>query len=340
MADHDSGYKRLFSHPEMMADLLRGFVREDWVADLDFASLTKYPTTFINEQLRERRDDVIWRLRRGSEDIYIYLLLEFQSGVNPYMAVRMFNYLGLLYQDLIHSREIAIDGRLPPVLPIVLYNGQRRWNAAQDIETLIANPPGELAQYRPRLRYLLIDESAYADTDLAATHNLVAALFRLENSRDPQPVHEVLACLAHWLQAPEQLELRHSFVLWLKQVFLTTRLRGVPLPELNNLEEIRAMLAERIVEWTEQWKQDGLQAGLQEGLQQGLQQGLEAERKLLLRLIQHRFGKTLGEQSLPLLEQIQQPADFEELGEALLDCADGASWLAQLVALTKLRGAL
>lgn len=64
MVDHDGGYKRLFSHPEMMADLLRGFVREDWVADLDFTSLTKYPTTFINEQLRERRDDVIWRLRR------------------------------------------------------------------------------------------------------------------------------------------------------------------------------------------------------------------------------------------------------------------------------------
>ncbi len=30
MTDHDHGYKRLFSHPEMIRDLLRGFVPELW----------------------------------------------------------------------------------------------------------------------------------------------------------------------------------------------------------------------------------------------------------------------------------------------------------------------
>jgi len=29
--DHDHSYKNLFSHPEMFADLLRGFVHEEWV---------------------------------------------------------------------------------------------------------------------------------------------------------------------------------------------------------------------------------------------------------------------------------------------------------------------
>ena len=37
--DHDHSYKLLFSHAEMVADLLRGFVHEDWVAQLDFSSL-------------------------------------------------------------------------------------------------------------------------------------------------------------------------------------------------------------------------------------------------------------------------------------------------------------
>jgi hypothetical protein len=43
MTDHDHGYQRLFSHPEMIRDLLVGFVREPWIADLDFATLEKYP---------------------------------------------------------------------------------------------------------------------------------------------------------------------------------------------------------------------------------------------------------------------------------------------------------
>ena len=31
MNDHDHSYKNLFSHAQMVEDLLRGFVREDWV---------------------------------------------------------------------------------------------------------------------------------------------------------------------------------------------------------------------------------------------------------------------------------------------------------------------
>ena len=86
------------------------------------------------------------------------------------------------------------------------------------------------------------------------------------------------------------------------------------------------MLAERIVEWTEQWKREGLQAGMQ----QGLQQGLEAERKLLLRQVRRRFGEAVAAQSGPLLARIEQTSAFEDLGEALLDCVDGAAWLARL----------
>jgi len=39
VAEHDAGYKSLFSHPEMVEDLLRGFIHEDWVRDLDFSTL-------------------------------------------------------------------------------------------------------------------------------------------------------------------------------------------------------------------------------------------------------------------------------------------------------------
>lgn len=67
MADHDGGYKLLFSHARMVEDLIRGFVREDWVEELDFSSLEKLPTSFINTKGGERRDgDVLWRLRWGT----------------------------------------------------------------------------------------------------------------------------------------------------------------------------------------------------------------------------------------------------------------------------------
>ena len=36
MADHDHAYKLLFSHPEMVRDLLEGFLNEEWLNELDY----------------------------------------------------------------------------------------------------------------------------------------------------------------------------------------------------------------------------------------------------------------------------------------------------------------
>ena len=53
MADHDPSYKLLFSHRKMVADLIRGFVREDWVAGLDFDSLERVSEISVSQDLRE-----------------------------------------------------------------------------------------------------------------------------------------------------------------------------------------------------------------------------------------------------------------------------------------------
>ena len=58
---HDSGYKLLFSHPAMVADLLTGFVAEDWVRELDFSTLEKQSGSYVSDDLRPRADDVVWR---------------------------------------------------------------------------------------------------------------------------------------------------------------------------------------------------------------------------------------------------------------------------------------
>lgn len=93
---HDSGYKLLFSHPAMVADLLNGFVAEDWVRELDFNTLEKQSGSYVSDDLRPRADDVVWRVRWRGRWLYVYLLLEFQSDVDRFMAVRLLVYVGLL----------------------------------------------------------------------------------------------------------------------------------------------------------------------------------------------------------------------------------------------------
>ena len=306
MNTHDPSYKLLFSHPQMVRDLLLGFIDEPWVGELDFDTLEQVSGSYVTDDLRDREDDILWRVRFRDRWLYLYLLLEFQSSVDPYMAVRLLTYIGLLYQDLIKQRALTDSGKLPPVLPIVLYNGRTRWLAATELLDLIEPAPGRLRDYAPRLKYLLLDEGAIDESAPWALRNLVAALFRLEKSRAPDTLRDVLSALIDWLAAPEQASLRRAFTVWVKRILIPGRLPGVNLPEVADLLEIKTMLAETVIEWTEDWKQQGLQQGL-----------LEGECLILQRQLTKRFG--------PLTEETQarlQSATREQLeawGERILD---------------------
>jgi len=63
MPEHDASYKLLFSHREMVADLIRGFLGGDWARALDFGTLERVREIGVNHDLREREDDILWWVR-------------------------------------------------------------------------------------------------------------------------------------------------------------------------------------------------------------------------------------------------------------------------------------
>jgi predicted transposase YdaD len=335
---HDSGYKLLFAHAAMVRDLLRGFVPGAWVRALDLTTLERCSGSYVSDDLRDRADDIIWRLRWGEDWLYLYLLLEFQSSIDVWMAVRIQTYIGLLYQDLIRAEQLSAAGRLPPVLPIVLYNGAQLWSAAETLDSLIEPVPAMLADYRPRQRYLLLDEQRLAKVERLPMRNLSAALFRLEASRGADEAMAIVRALIDWLKDPEQSSLRRAFAVWLGRVFLPKRLPGVSFTPMDDLSEVYHMLADNVETWADTWKQQGreqgreqgLEQGREQGLEQGLEQGREATRHLLLRQVRRRFGSEIAERSEPLLARISDLEQLEELGDQLLLSADGKVWLSEL----------
>ena len=283
--NHDSQYKFLFSSPEMVRDLIVGFVPDEWLHCLDYTTLEKIPGSYITEDLSGRADDVVWRVKVGGDWVYLYLLIEFQSTVDKYMALRMMVYVGLLYQDLIKRGEVLTDGRLPPVLPIVLYNGRAHWSSVTDIFELIPPVPGLVEQFKPRLKYLLIDESQYSDHELASVKNLVAAVFQFEHPSNPQRIGELITRLSEWLV--DRPDLRRMFAIWIRATLMRKPEYRIVLPEIDDLQELKVMLADRLEEWALSYEEQGLQKGVQQGVQQGMQQG---EALALQRLLTKRFG--------------------------------------------------
>lgn len=73
MAAHDNSYKNLFSHSRMVEDLLKGFVYEDWVQKLDFSTLERVNSSYISDDLRDRADDVVWKVKWGKHSLLFCL---------------------------------------------------------------------------------------------------------------------------------------------------------------------------------------------------------------------------------------------------------------------------
>ena len=144
---------------------------------------------------------------------------EFQSRPDPSMPVRLMGYESLFYQSLMASQPAAGWRKLPPVIPVVVYNGLEPWNVATDLGSLIGELDPSAEIYRPQFRYRLVDESAYPREDLAALDSPVADLFAIEKSRDWSEVRTSVHRLRRSVP-PSEAPLRQAFETWLQKVIL------------------------------------------------------------------------------------------------------------------------
>ena len=332
---HDPAYKLLFARPRMVRDLLDGFAARGWSGALDFDTLALLPASFVSEDLQQRHGDLVWRIRfRDDRWLYLVLLLEFQATVDPAMALRMLTYTALLYQRLDADGVLRDHGVLPPVLPVVVYNGRRPWMAPVEMTDLVAAGSELLSPYQPSQRYYLLDGARVADADLPAD-NLVSAVIELEKTRDGARLREVLRALSDLLRAQGDDHLTQAFVTWLRQGL---RFAG-PLPSgegdpLTQLQETQTMLEENVREWTrellEQGRAQGIEQGIEQGRAQGIEQGRHEERALLCRQAARKFDAVAAEGLAAALAGVTDPDRLARVGDWIIECATALELLARV----------
>ena len=317
---HDENYKRLFSFPRVVEDLLRAVVTGEWLDVADFATLTKLSAEHVSDELRRRHGDTVWRVRLGDGWLQVLVLLEFQSRDDPDMALRILEYTALLYQELRRNEALAPDGRRPPVLPIVLYNGAAPWKAALEVRELISPVGPSLSPYQPSQRYLLLDERHVEDDDLPR-RNLMAAVVGLEQSRSLSDLVGVVDSLRELLRDPRDSELRRAFGGWVRRMaedLMQDRAEALPVAdEPDELDEVYMTLVERVRHWPDEW------------IEKGLKQGLEHERALLCRMAAARFGADNSSQLAVALAGVVDPDRLSDIGVWLVRCDTGAEFLAR-----------
>ena len=332
----DPIYKRVYAFVAMVADLLRSVVPAATLEALDLRSLEKVPASYVGDDFHQRHGDIVWRVRAEGADggwAYVLVLLEFQSSSDATMALRVSEYTVMLYRELLRAK-VVVPGQFPLVLPVVLYNGESRWTAADNMRDLIVPTGPVLDAFQPSQRYLPLD-LRHAKADYAG--EFTTAVARLEQINSPEDMEEVAGFLAAVLGDPEHEELRCAFRDWV--FVLYKRMKGEddpgPPPPGLTLEDIGKMtLEERVAEWPEQWRLEGERRGIEQGKQLGIVQGkrlgiVQGRREQLRSLAEVRFGASAAARLSVLLQREDDPRRLDAIGEAVVRCGTADELLRQ-----------
>jgi len=303
ISEHARSFKRLFSHPAMVEELLRGFLCEEWALRLDFSTLERVRNSFVSDRLRERHSDLIWRLRlkEGEEGgFFLYVVLEFQSTPDHFMAVRLTSYAGLLLEDIVREEKLKPGDLLPAVLSLVLHSGKRQWRGPQDLGRLFPPAPPGLQRFLPNLGYVLLDESRLDLSRPELASNRVALLFQIERC-DPVEIPHLVGRLRE-LSKDDDPGLWRAFMIWIGSVLRRTS-RGGIIPSGGDFTEEDSMLEENIRAWERKVRREGKREG-----------EVTALRDVLLAQMALRFGR-LPRQVRTKIGEITSPQELRRLAE-------------------------
>ena len=316
---HDPIYRRLFGFKRMVADLVRVVGDPALLREVDLDQLDRLPADYVGDSGQQRRGDTVWRVSYRGGSLYLLILLEFQSKSDSLMALRNLEYTTLLYRELERRAELGTPGAWPPVLPVVLYNGETRWTAELEMRKLIAPVPDLLAPCQPSQRSLLLDERRVAVDDLPLG-NMVRALVGFEQSRSPEELVRVATALNDWLRVQPEPGLAGVFVDWMQQIAARMARADEVAPLGRTLEEAAMSLVERVAQWPEQWRREGVAQGRREEAADRL----VWERGVLARQAALRFGTAVGDAIEGLLNDTEDADHLSKVAELVVSTGTGS----------------
>ncbi len=133
--------------------------------------------SFVDERLRWRHTDLLYSIPLTGRETLIYVLWEKQSRVDPLMPLRLLIYMARIWDYWLRDEEArrkkagdhSAVTHVPPILPVVLYQGPNKWNATTEFLDVI-DLPGEILggvrEYMPSFRFVLDDLSENSDKAL------------------------------------------------------------------------------------------------------------------------------------------------------------------------------
>jgi predicted transposase YdaD len=260
---HDATFKFLFGEPEHAAALVRHSLPSSIASRIDWSTMSREPTSFIDDQLGERYSDLLFSVVSNRGRVFIYLLIEHQSTNDPNMPLRLLEYMVRIWVDQ-RKRE---SGPLAPILPLLISHAPGGWTSPRRLDELF-DPDPDFAPFIPSFELPIQDLQHLTNDEIKAWSMGACQQLALWMLRDSRTAQRFLDNLPEWR---EQFEDAASSANGLDTLVVLFRYimkvnEGLSLDEIHAKIHQLAPAAERaVMTIEEQLLQEGARRGRAEG---------------------------------------------------------------------------
>ncbi len=314
---HDRFFREVFSRLAWSRDFLRTQLPPAIVETLVLETLELRSGSFLDEELQQYFSDLLFRVRlRTGRDAYVHVLLEHKSYIEHFVALQLLRYKVEVWEQIRAEAKAAAKGadpkqkrreplKLPPIFPLLVYQGTRKWTVSQHFTDLIDSSE-EWQPYVPDFQYAVVSV-----TDIRETEHFDAVLFRaairlMRHIFDPDLADKLPQIWAEFRDLAWGQETQGFLIVMLTYITSAT--------DVSNAELVRS-LETSVPEQEETLMATLARQWIQEGITQGIEQGLLSSIRTGLRT---RFGPA-GEQVMEHIADTHDPAKLQQLVSALFE---------------------
>lgn len=243
---------------------------------LEVQEIEKYNSSFINKVFQNREADIVYKIKDRS----IFILIEHQTKVDYLMPYRILEYEVAIMQSAIDLDKIKNkESKIPLVIPIVLYTGNKKWNAKKYLEEnqeKIEGIENGLGNYN------LIDINEMTEKELLEDNSFISKMMLIEKSKNTEKIVEILEKIVKITKEEDKDTLRRIISIILEEKIGITKAKEL----IEKMEGDEGnMLA--VVDMIRRENQMYIEIGKKEGKIEGK---LEEKIKIVTNMLKEKFN--------------------------------------------------
>ena len=314
---HDKFFKKTFGNVDVAKDFLKNYLPPSIMGIIDIDTLEAQKDSHIDKELQESFSDLLFKATINNREGYLYLLFEHKSYPSRDIVLQLLKYMVNIWD--VKYKEI---GRIPVVIPLVIYHGKRSWNISRNLSDMILSYDGlpqDVKALIPNYKYLLYDLSEFTDEEIKGE---VINRIAIKITRDIQrkgigAILEIALEAAALMQQFEDKDTGLEYFETLIRYIFSARSDLTRKRYDEFIEKVETTYpegSEMVMTLAQLFREEGKEEGLLKGIEKG---ETEALQRTVLKLLTKKFG-FIPEEIKTKISQLDAPT-LEVMIDGILD---------------------